>query len=166
MEKKEKRKKEKTKLMIVIELLMLVRHGRGELCYSPPFVTRLLFVKGAWSCEVKSTGQLAALKTFSDERMTNLGRQKMGPGSVMWVLMWPSRRCPYLPYIWITLCSFLSVFLGSFQSSMGWQGWAMFSPDQISCWCLERKSEKVTDKQCLEVEEELVTDDQAKPFAW
>lgn len=70
--------------MTVIKLLKLVRSGRGELCYSPPFVTRLLFVKGAWSHEAESTGQLAALKTVSDEGMTNLGKQKMGAGSVMW----------------------------------------------------------------------------------
>lgn len=115
--------------MIVLKLLMLVRTGKGGLCYSPPFIITLLFVKGAWSCEW--TGQLAALKTVSNEGMTDLGRQKMGAGSVMWMLMWPPRRCPYLPYIWTTLWSFLGICLGSFQSSMGQQGWAMFSTEQI-----------------------------------
>lgn len=55
--------------MIVIKLLMLVRSGRGEPCYSPPFVTRLLFLKGAWSHEVENTGQLATLKIVSNEGM-------------------------------------------------------------------------------------------------
>lgn len=157
--------KKKIQLMTVIKLLKLVRSGRGELCYSLPFVTRLLFVKGAWSHEAESTGQLAALKTVSDEGMTNLGKQKMGAGSVMWEC-----SCDHLGDA-LTYPTFEPLFVLFSVYSL-----AVFSPPWADragpCLAqsrlvarLEWKPEKVTDKQCL-VAEELVTDDQAKPSAW